>query len=143
MKLHVVDIPKLALQRRASAILGMIIIVMLWTGIIMKYFESKENDQREAQRTLQNFAMLFEENVLRSIGEIDKATSAMATGRWKWNMVVNGIANNGIITNIAASDRARIRGLRSTYKSSSGVAPSPKPKTVRMILTCNVRTTIC
>ena len=51
----------------------MIIIVMLWTGIIMKYFESVDNDQREAERTNQNLAMLFEENVLRSIGEIDKA----------------------------------------------------------------------
>ncbi len=39
----------------------------------MKYFESTENDEREAERTNQNFAMLFEENVLRSIGEIDKA----------------------------------------------------------------------
>jgi diguanylate cyclase (GGDEF)-like protein len=73
MKLHILQLPKLVAQRRSTAILGMIIIVMLWTGIIMKYFESKENDQREAQRNLQNFAMLFEENVLRSIGEIDKA----------------------------------------------------------------------
>ena len=73
MKLHIFQLPKLVAQRRSTAILGMIIIVMLWTGIIMKYFESKENDQREAERNLQNFAMLFEENVLRSIGEIDKA----------------------------------------------------------------------
>jgi diguanylate cyclase (GGDEF)-like protein len=73
MKLHILQLPRLVAQRRSTAILGMIIIVMLWTGIIMKYFESKENDQREAERNLQNFAMLFEENVLRSIGEIDKA----------------------------------------------------------------------
>ena len=51
----------------------MTIIVMLWAGITMKYFESVDNDRREAERTNQNFAMLFEENVLRSIGEIDKA----------------------------------------------------------------------
>ena len=73
MKLHILQLPKLVAQRRSTAILGMIIIVMLWTGIIMKYFESVENDQREAERTNQNLAMLFEENVLRSIGEIDKA----------------------------------------------------------------------
>ncbi|MGE0035830.1 MAG: EAL domain-containing protein [Xanthobacteraceae bacterium] len=73
MKLHILQLPKLIAQRRSTAILGMIIIVMLWTGIIMKYFESVENDQREAERTNQNLAMLFEENVLRSIGEIDKA----------------------------------------------------------------------
>ena len=73
MKLHILQLPKLVAQRRSTAILGMIIIVMLWAGIIMKYFESVDNDQREAERTNQNFAMLFEENVLRSIGEIDKA----------------------------------------------------------------------
>ena len=73
MKLHILQLPKLVAQRRSTAILGMIIIVMLWAGIITKYFESIENDQREAERTHQNFAMLFEENVLRSIGEIDKA----------------------------------------------------------------------
>src|SRR5262249_31522388 len=31
------------------------------------------SDRHEAERTSQNFAMVFEENVLRSIGEIDKA----------------------------------------------------------------------
>ena len=39
----------------------------------MKYSEAIDNDRREAERTNHNFAMLFEENVLRSIGEIDKA----------------------------------------------------------------------
>jgi hypothetical protein len=73
MKLHILQLPKLVAQRRSTAILGMIIIVMLWAGIIMKYFESVDNDLREAERTNQNLAMLFEENVLRSIGEIDKA----------------------------------------------------------------------
>ena len=37
MKLHIVDIPKLALQRRASAILGLIIVVMLWAGVFLTY----------------------------------------------------------------------------------------------------------
>ncbi len=73
MTLHILRLPKLIAERRSTAILGMTIIVMLWAGIIMKYFESVDNDRREAVRTNQNFAMLFEENVLRSIGEIDKA----------------------------------------------------------------------
>ena len=73
MNLHILKLPKLIAQRRSTAILGMTIIVMLWAGITMKYFESADNDRREAERTNQNFAMLFEENVLRSIGEIDKA----------------------------------------------------------------------
>ncbi len=73
MNLHIFRLPKLIAERRSTAILGMTIIVMLWAGITMKYFESVDNDRREAVRTSQNFAMLFEENVLRSIGEIDKA----------------------------------------------------------------------
>jgi hypothetical protein len=73
MNLHILQLPKLVAQRRGTAILGLTIIVMLWAGIITKYFESTENDEREAERANQNFAMLFEENVLRSIGEIDKS----------------------------------------------------------------------
>ena len=73
MNLHILQLPKLIAQRRGTAILGLTIIVMLWAGIITKYFESTENDEREAERANQNFAMLFEENVLRSIGEIDKS----------------------------------------------------------------------
>ncbi len=46
---------------------------MIWAGVIVKYSEDFQSDQREAERTNHNFAMIFEENVLRSIGEIDKA----------------------------------------------------------------------
>jgi|SRR5215831_2464852 len=73
MKLHIFQLPKLIVQRRSTAILGTIIIVMLWAGVLLKYAEDVERDRREAERLNSNFAMLFEENVLRSIGEIDKA----------------------------------------------------------------------
>ncbi|WP_245430827.1 bifunctional diguanylate cyclase/phosphodiesterase [Rhodoplanes roseus] len=46
---------------------------MLWIGVAWKYYEGVRSDEREAERNNQNFAMVFEENVLRSIGEIDKA----------------------------------------------------------------------
>ena len=46
---------------------------MLWAGVIIKYSEDIQSDKRDAERSNQNFAMVFEENVLRSIGEIDKA----------------------------------------------------------------------
>lgn len=68
-------LPKLIAERRSSAIFGVVIIVMLWAGVFVKYFEDVRGDKREAERTNQNFAMVFEENVLRSIGEIDKALS--------------------------------------------------------------------
>jgi diguanylate cyclase (GGDEF)-like protein len=73
MKFHIIHLPKLIAERRSSAIFGMVIIAMLWAGIALKYFEGAQGDKREAERTNQNFAMVFEENVLRSIGEIDKA----------------------------------------------------------------------
>ncbi|MFL9828259.1 PAS-domain containing protein, partial [Rhodoplanes sp. SY1] len=73
MTLPILQLPKLIAERRSSAILGVVIIAMLWAGIAWKYYEGVRADEREAERTNQNFAMVFEENVLRSIGEIDKA----------------------------------------------------------------------
>ena len=73
VKLHIAHLPKLIAKRRSSAILGTIIIAMLWAGMTLKYFESVRTDLSEAERTNQNFAMVFEENVLRSLNEVDKA----------------------------------------------------------------------
>jgi diguanylate cyclase (GGDEF)-like protein len=73
MKLHIPRLPRLLAEGRSSAIFGVAIIVMLWMGIALKYFGDIHADLREATRTNENFAMVFEENVLRSIAEIDKA----------------------------------------------------------------------
>src|SRR6266481_397669 len=73
MNLHILQLPKLIAERRSSAILGVVIIAMLWAVVALKYSEDVQGDKREAERTNRNFAMVFEENVLRSIGEIDKA----------------------------------------------------------------------
>jgi diguanylate cyclase (GGDEF)-like protein len=73
MNLHVRQLPKLLAERRSSAFFGVAIIVMIWTAVIVKYSEDVQGDQREAERANHNFAMVFEENVLRTIGEIDKA----------------------------------------------------------------------
>src|SRR5579871_411289 len=72
MNLHVTKLPALIAERRSSAILGLVIIAMLWIGIGLKYVGDYRGDRLEAERDNQNFAMVFEENVLRSIGEIDK-----------------------------------------------------------------------
>ena len=71
--LHLLQLPKLITERRSSAIFGAVIIAMLWAGLLIKYVEDFKGDKRDAERANQNFAMVFEENVLRSIGEIDKA----------------------------------------------------------------------
>ena len=73
MKLHLAQLPKLIAERRSTAIFGVVIIAMLWGGICLKYAQDVRGDEREAERTNRNFAMVFEENVLRSIGEIDKS----------------------------------------------------------------------
>jgi len=73
MNLHLLKLPKLIAERGSSAIFGMVLIAMLWAGVILKYSEDVQSDKRDAERSNQNFAMVFEENVLRSIGEIDKA----------------------------------------------------------------------
>jgi diguanylate cyclase (GGDEF)-like protein len=71
--LNIFQLPKLITERRSTAIFGVMIIAMLWSGVTLKYFDDVQSDRREAERANKNFAMVFEENVLRSIGEIDKA----------------------------------------------------------------------
>src|SRR5258705_1482869 len=73
MKLHLAQLPKLLAERRSTAVFGVVIIAMLWSGICFKYIQDRRGDERDARRTNLNFAMVFEENVLRSIGEIDKS----------------------------------------------------------------------
>jgi diguanylate cyclase (GGDEF)-like protein len=73
VNLHITHLPRLIAQRRSTAILGTIIIAMLWIGIAFKHVERVHTDQAEAERTNENFAMVFEENVLRSLSEVDKA----------------------------------------------------------------------
>src|SRR5438045_1767120 len=71
--LQILKLPKLIAERRGSAVFGIVIIAMMWGGVAAKHFEDLRTDVRDAHRDAQNFALVFEENVLRSIGEIDKA----------------------------------------------------------------------
>ena len=48
-------------------------LVLVWSGVFAKHVENQRNDADAAARDLKNFVMLAEENVLRSIGEMDKA----------------------------------------------------------------------
>lgn len=72
MKLHIFHIPRLALRRRGSAVLGLIIVAILWTGVALMYRRDCQQDYLSEVRRNENYALLFEENVLRSLGEIDK-----------------------------------------------------------------------
>ncbi|NJO34780.1 MAG: hypothetical protein HC869_18315 [Rhodospirillales bacterium] len=59
--------------RHTSIILGVAMISMLWAGIFIKYQQQADTDFRDEGRNGHNLALLFEENALRSIGEVDKA----------------------------------------------------------------------
>ena len=58
---------------QTSFILGIAMIAMLWTGIALKFKDQAAGDYRDAVENNQNLALLFEENVLRSVGEVDNA----------------------------------------------------------------------
>ena len=48
-------------------------IAMLWAGIALKFKDQSAGNYRDAVQNNQNLALLFEENVLRSVGEVDNA----------------------------------------------------------------------
>lgn len=73
MRLQVADLLKLIVARRGPITFCAIVIVALWAGIGIKYVEDLRSAYQEAELTNQNFAIVFDENVLRTIGEIDKA----------------------------------------------------------------------
>ena len=71
MRLHLSQLPKFLAERRSSAIFGIIIIAILWAGVFLKFSQDEREDLAEAERTSKSFALVFEENVLRSIEELD------------------------------------------------------------------------
>ncbi len=83
---HFVDMRRLSFIRRqvaravglTSVLLGAAMIAMLWSGIVWKYQDQVGNDYREAVQNNDNLTLLFEENVLRSIGEMDRPWSTCA-----------------------------------------------------------------
>jgi diguanylate cyclase (GGDEF)-like protein len=72
MKLHVFNIPRLALQRRGSALLGLITVGILWAGVALMFHRDLQQDYASVVQRNENYALLFQENVLRSLGELDK-----------------------------------------------------------------------
>ena len=66
-------LPWLIAERRSSAVFGIAIIAMLWAGIGIKHAEDVLGDRRVCERNVESLAMVAEEDVLRSIGEVDKA----------------------------------------------------------------------
>src|SRR4051812_15502515 len=73
MRLELLRLPEFIREGRASAIYGVFLTAVLWAGVGLKFYVDLNNDLRDSTRESTNFAMVLEENALRSIGEIDKA----------------------------------------------------------------------
>lgn len=58
---------------RAQVIFGLAIVALLWSGVLVKYRHDVEASYQDELRNGRSLALLFEENVLRSLGEADKA----------------------------------------------------------------------
>jgi len=69
--LHILRLPRLLVERRSSALFGIAVLAMLWTGIVLKYVGDRHDDLVNAYQTGRSFSMVFVENVIRSIDELD------------------------------------------------------------------------
>ena len=127
MNLNLLNLPKLIVERRSSAIFGVIIIVMLWAGIFLKYAQDVRSDLKDADRTSQGFTMVFEENVLRSIDELDNVLFYLRRGiearkgSTDYNAILHSIDIPGdIVVQVSIIDAQGI--MRA---SSAGPQPAP------------------
>ena len=66
-------VPTAVVKRRGSLVLGLLVIAMLWAGVGYKYASDCRDSLVESSRTNESYALVFEESVLRAIGEIDKS----------------------------------------------------------------------
>lgn len=62
---------------RGPTILGIAMVSVIWTGLAMRDYESSSSAYAETRRIQDNIIRLFEENVLRSIKEVDKSVLYM------------------------------------------------------------------
>ncbi len=129
MAVYLKQFPRFLAERRGPVILGTIVVVLLWLGVGAKHVNDLRGALQDSERTTHNFAMVFEENVLRSIGEIDKALLYMRrsiesrAGREDFGTIVNTTdLLSEIIVQVAIIGRDGV--MRAT-----NVGPQPPPAT--------------
>ncbi|WP_298952676.1 EAL domain-containing protein [uncultured Methylobacterium sp.] len=131
MGLRLKQLPRLVVERRSSVLLGLLVVALAWTGVAFKHWSDLRNARLDSDRTNHNFAMVFEENVLRSIGEIDKSllymrrSIEMRSGSEDYGTIANTTdLLSEIIVQVAIIDAAGI--MRAT---NAGPQPPPPPPT--------------
>lgn len=62
---------------RGPTLLGVAMVTVIWSGLAMRDFEASSSAYAEARRIQDNIIRLFEENVVRSIKEVDKSVLYM------------------------------------------------------------------
>lgn len=65
--------PVARVATQTSFLLSIAMMAMLWSGIALKFKDQAASDYRDAQQNIRNLSLLFNENVLRSVGEADNA----------------------------------------------------------------------
>ncbi|MBS0243324.1 MAG: GGDEF-domain containing protein, partial [Proteobacteria bacterium] len=103
------------------------LLLALWLGIGAKHVENRTVDGEAASRDLTNFVLLAEENVLRSIGEMDKAILYLrraieaAGDKPDYHQIVStGDILSGLIVQVAIIDEAGMM-------RASNAGPQPAP----------------
>lgn len=62
---------------RGPTFLGIAMVAVIWTGLALRDYEAASNAYAESRRIQDNIIRLFEENVLRSMKEVDKSVLYM------------------------------------------------------------------
>ncbi|RVU19428.1 putative bifunctional diguanylate cyclase/phosphodiesterase [Methylobacterium oryzihabitans] len=129
MGLRLKELPRLVVERRSSVLLGLLVVALAWMGVAFKHWSDLRTARLDSDRTNHNFAMVFEENVLRSIGEIDKSllymrrSIEMRSGSEDYGTIANTTdLLSEIIVQVAIIDAAGI--MRAT-----NAGPQPPPPT--------------
>jgi diguanylate cyclase (GGDEF)-like protein len=111
----------------SATVLGVVMVAMVWLGVALKHVEDRRNDLSNAERSTDNLALMFEENTLRSVGEMDKALLYLrriiesTQGRPDFGAIVNAReVSSDLIMQVSIIDAQGI-----SRAANAGPQPSP------------------
>lgn len=83
---------------RGPTFLGIAMVAVIWIGLAMRDYEAASNAYAESRRIQDNIIRLFEENVLRSMKEVDKSVLYMR------RVIENNYATANLHSLVASKD---------------------------------------